>query len=739
MRFIDRDRTKGWLPVRGLTLLGLTLLTSCGINPAQTIKNVAECGRGECDARRPGGELPVGVNLSGFNLTVDTYESCSELQQDVRGQLLDKERDMIVQQARWKRQQVESRNRPINGDVANSSMEDRGAADSASPESAQGGATADESFTNVQEKGVDEADFVKLGTHQFFVYRGKGVEVVERGSLTRVGTIELKDMYSAKLFAFGDRLIVLGAVASSNGRQQSKAMFYRSAATVMPTLEKEIVLEGTYRDARLTDGRLIVVLDRRLEIKPWRSELAGGSVGHVYDRARPDIMMAEDAAPMFPGAQPPSQNWNELPVGVPEEPVVIGSDGTIAGMPCGAIAKARARDLDWRMTAVASINATNPTEEIRQTAILGGGDQIYMSLRNLYVIKRGLNWVPDLGVDDREMTDAGSRLLLELNQTTVITRIALNKEDGALAPTSIGAVRGYVKDQWAFREFAENNGTLVVATSTGYLWSTSGPTQAQNHLFSLVEEGTNLKVVGKVENYGTNENIRAIRYVDKIAYVVTFKNTDPLYAIDLSDVLAPKILGELKIPGFSTYMHPVGEGRMVGVGWDALDLGSVARITGVQVSLFDVADPKAMRRVDNKVHGDSGSYSEVNYNHQAFWFDPTRKLMGVPLREVGSAYGQTVFSGAVIYRVDRDALAEVARISHEDLQSNDQEMRRFAPWWHYSRSSDISRLYSVDGKLVSVSTAGMKFHDFAEPTRELGRVEFPELEWPMDDWNERRW
>ncbi len=161
---------------------------------------------------------------------------------------------------------------------------------------------------------------------------------------------------------------------------------------------------------------------------------------------------------------------------------------------------------------------------------------------------------------------------------------------------------------------------------------------------------------------GKGERIYAVRFLGDRGYVVTFRRTDPLYTLDLSDPTAPRVRGELKILGYSAYLHPVGEDRLLGVGQDATERGQAA---GAQLSLFDVSNAAAPRRVAQAALG-SGSSTQAEFDPHAFLFwDPTR-LGVIPLQRYSS--GDQRFTGAVGFRVGRDALAEVGRLAHPERQ-----------------------------------------------------------------------
>jgi hypothetical protein len=202
--------------------------------------------------------------------------------------------------------------------------------------------------------------------------------------------------------------------------------------------------------------------------------------------------------------------------------------------------------------------------------------------------------------------------------------------------------------------------------------------------------------------------------------VVTFKKTDPLFAIDLSDPRNPRVRGELKIPGFSTYLHPVGEGRLVGLGFDTAERGDFALYQGVQFSLFDVSDMANPRRLDVKVHGQRGSSSEATFDHHAFFHDTEAGLVGFPIVELddrnqlrtasGVPNSPPLFSGAVFYDITGDSLREVGRVSHAEwIPAPCRNAMSAGSWWENpAKAIDVARIFRVDGNLLTVSPYGVK-------------------------------
>jgi len=552
--------------------------------------------------------------------------------------------------------------------------------------------------TNVQERGVDESDYVKIGAAHIYVHRGSVVKVTDRATLKELGEISVSGLTHITLYAEDHRLTVIGL----NQANRTVVRLYNGAPGAVPTVAKEHSFRGDYLDTRLLEGQLITVFRSDL---PMRTEVASRS-SNAQDQAELSL----------------------TPVTLDE-----GSQ-SVDGVGCSAIAKPIIRDVDLRMSRVATINTLNVEKAVQQIAAVGGGDMIYMTTRNIYLVKQNRVWWPWIApVTALPFSQSRKNSLATLweqrrnSEFLYLTKVSITR-DGQLVTTATGRVEGRVKDQWAFKELAQDN-LLSVATTTGQI-AAEGAQKALNHLYVLEQQGTELKDAAPVQHFAPGEDIRSVRHVGAVAYIVTFKKTDPLFAFDLSQPRSPKILGELKIPGFSTYMHPLADGRLLGVGFDAIDQGNFAFFDGIQVSLFDTKDPRNMARLDNHILGQRGSGSDVTGDHHAFYYDAAAKLIGIPVVTVGEEGNQAIrlgrvsgsnvdFAGAVLYRFEGDKINEVTRISHNDLMpQNCRTLLSGNSWWQNKyRSLDINRMFTLDGRLVSISRFGIKAHDLNAPDK----------------------
>ena len=274
--------------------------------------------------------------------------------------------------------------------------------------------------------------------------------------------------------------------------------------------------------------------------------------------------------------------------------------------------------------------------------------------------------------------------------------------------TASGSVPGHLLNQWSL---SAHEGHLRVATTDGQ-FGFDGQT-SESAVYVLRRDGAKLVEVGRVAGLGKGERIYAVRYFGDYGFVVTFRQTDPLYTLDLSDPAAPRVVGELKVPGFSSYLHPVGDGLLLGVGQDADE--STGRQLGVQVSLFDVSDLAAPTRVAN-LTTEPDSSTEVQHEHRAFLWWPQARRAVLPYqhsRWSESEQRDAGFFGALALEIDGD-VREAGRLTHFTGDSPD-------PWW-----TQIRRAVVVGDTLYTMSERGL----LASGVEDLAERGFTEFDGP---------
>ncbi len=247
-------------------------------------------------------------------------------------------------------------------------------------------------------------------------------------------------------------------------------------------------------------------------------------------------------------------------------------------------------------------------------ALMADARVVYGSPDSLYVATQ--KWIdPGVPVDR-----------IPQSESTVIDKFDVSDPEHTTLVAS-GAVPGYVLNQFSMSEY---NGDLRVATTSRPIWWGDQPPHAVSQSYVTVLRGTGgvLVPIGQVSGLGAGQQIYSVRFVGTAGYVVTFRQVDPLYTIDLSDPTTPRVAGKLELEGYSSYLHPLGNDRLLGIGQD---VGAGNEPAGSQLELFDVSDASTPRLLARTSLGD-GSYSEALYDHHAFLYWPPTKLAVLPVQ-----------------------------------------------------------------------------------------------------------
>ena len=297
--------------------------------------------------------------------------------------------------------------------------------------------------------------------------------------------------------------------------------------------------------------------------------------------------------------------------------------------------------------AVFSFDIGSALESRKTVGVIAGGQQIYASNTSTYVSTTA--WSSDSS-----------------SATTNLHKFVTAKS-GATTYTGSGVVPGTLLNQYAMSEY---DGVLRVASTVSERrgWISSRQV-SEGVVTTLHEQDGALRRLGQVGGLGKqdNESIQAVRFIENRGYVVTFRQTDPLYVLDLSDAAAPKVLGELKIPGYSGYLHPVGENLLLGVGQSGSEQTRDGQ-TGVQFSLFDISGPSKPRRIDTQTYG--GGTAAAEFDPKAFLHWQPRNLIIAPTYLHGDHQGKGAFSGVILLRATEKGLTELGRLATADAHGN---------------------------------------------------------------------
>lgn len=489
--------------------------------------------------------------------------------------------------------------------------------------------------TNVQEAGVDEPDSAKTdGEHVITVYGGQlRVVDVTGDTPVLVGRLRIPKTDSGELLLVGDRAVVFGTAWDSRpivlDRAVSSHPAYGAGGDVVisivdlsdpgtPRLVGSQRIEGSYVSARAYGEAVRVVVSSTPRLRfdePGNSWPGGMRKAYKENLRRLDALDADDWLPKRELRDASGRVVGSGPllsctdVRHPRRPAGLGTLSVLTFDPAGDTA-----------------------EEVDRTAVVADGDVVYSSLGRLYVATTAGGWLPwpVLEFERLETAESTSRLAPPRPPSESTTLHAFNVTAGdATTYMGSGAVPGRLLGRWALSEY---DGHLRVATTTSGRWP-AGPRTApvpfgpsESHVVVLAERGDRLVQIGRVGGLGRGEQIRAVRWFGDLATVVTFRQTDPLYTVDLSAPEQPRVVGELKIPGYSAYLHPLGGDLLLGIGQDANRFGAER---GVQVSAFDLSDLARPTRVDALEVG--AVYTQVQEDSRAFTYLPDRRLAVLPV------------------------------------------------------------------------------------------------------------
>jgi len=586
----------------------------------------------------------------------------------------------------------------------------------------------DYSTTNIQVEGVDEADFVKNDGKHIYVLAQNKLVIVDAFPAAEAETLSttIIDGRPRDIFVNGDRLIV----------------FTEEDSQVMIFPEYEYMPMSRY--TQKTNALVYDISDRKKPV-----QVSNFSINGNYFQSR---MIGDYVYFIVKDSVYYSSGVVDVPVIKRGSVKIMSPDIYYFDNP----------EQNYVFHTIASVNIKS--EKINaKSFMMGYSDNLYVSENNIYITyRRNLPMlyyeaqreerfykvvVPNLpiGVQDKIIAIKGSDLtssekwekissiledtynnmtenekqdyamnvqkaveeyetkLAQERDITVIQKININKGD--IEYRAKGEVPGSLLNQFSMDESGEH---FRVAT-TSQIW-TGRESKQYNNVFVMDNE---LAIAGKLENIAPDERIYSTRFIGNRLYMVTFKRVDPLFVIELSDPKEPKVLGELKIPGFSDYLHPYDENHIIGVGKETADnqWGGTS-IKGVKLSLFDVSDVNNPKQLDKYEIGTSGTDSEALRDHKAFLFDRKKNLLVIPVREVTEKprydnrgyYVQKVWQGAYVFNLTpQDGFKLRGKVSH--LDDYEEQM------YYWGSPGAVRRSMYMDDVLYTVSAQKIKMND----------------------------
>lgn len=458
---------------------------------------------------------------------------------------------------------------------------------------------SDYSTTNVQVQNVDEADIVKTDGNYIYYVSNSKVYIVESNNLKISSIIEptenSQEFYPRDIYLYKDKLVVFGN-------------YYESKKITIREKLEEVLNDVATVDTRHMTKAIVYDITDRQSPKQVRQVSMDGY--YAQSRMIEDNLYFISTKSIY---YYDSIKDEEL---LPIVNDTARSDETRIIDPTDIVYFKNTQSYNY--TIVGGFNINN-NDEVYTETFFGASNNIYASENNLYITQT--------------IYDDGY-----YSSNNIIYKF--NLDGYKIKLQAKGEVKGNINNQFSIDEY---EGNLRIATTV----YNNGDTR--NQLYILDED---LKQIGQIENMAKGEKIYSVRFIGRTGYIVTFKQIDPLFVIDLSNPTRPEVKGELKIPGYSSYLHPYDETHIIGIGYNTKSNG-YGGITNanMKMSMFDVSDLTNPKEIFNTNIGDSYAYSEITSNHKAIFYNKNKNLIGFPVtyREY-NAYNDK--NGFIIFKID---------------------------------------------------------------------------------------
>jgi hypothetical protein len=539
-------------------------------------------------------------------------------------------------------------------------------------------AEASATGTNVQVAGVDEADVVKRSGNLLLTLTGNSLHVarIDGGQVTSLGVLRLGGWWPTQLLVDGDVALLLGqrelpmaamrSVPTPSGMEPRVLMpgrirpISRLAQVDLqdpsaPRLVRTLDVDGGLDGARLVGGQARIAVTTPpsgLRFVYPLDPTSGVHPAQALTRNRA-VIEGSSLRQWLPGFTMTDYGADGRPLPAPQRGMLLK---------CTSVAAPRAfSGLETLSLLTFDLHRPAGIAAWSGAGVVAAGATVYATADHTYVA--ATRW---------------------MNRTTTQVHLFDTPADGVPRYVASGTVPGYPLGQFALDEY---QGYLRVATTRAPAQTPARTQSEESQVSVLAVRGDRLVRVGEVAGLGRGETIRAVRFIGPLGYVVTFRQTDPLYTVDLSRPDRPTVAGELKLPGYSGYLHPIGDGLLLGLGQDA---DAAGQQLGLQLSLFDVTDPAEPRRLDRVAL--PGAYSDAEGDHHAFTFADGLALAPY----TGTGVDGDVDGGILAVRVHDDRLAAPVTLHAEVAQ----------PW-----DGAPMRTLVVDGFVYTVTSAGVAVHD----------------------------
>lgn len=597
--------------------------------------------------------------------------------------------------------------RRIEGDVAfesaSPSMATAGSSQDAGSVKSSADVSAEEySETNIQVEGVDEADIVKNDGKYIYMVSGKKLIILNAypaESLEILSETNLTD-YPIEIFVKEDMVVVFTSSYGSYGNtQETNALVYNVEDRENPMLEEEFSLNGNYVSSRMINGYVYLISNQYAYadniILPYVS----------IDGAKSEMAVSEIA--YFPGYDTNYVFTNILAFNIEggeyeTQTYLTGASYTVY-VSENNIYLTYTKNIRYESYFEEMVEAvyipllpTPQADEVR--SIMGSDDEYWEKMQKISNIVQ--DYSMSLKGSAKAEFDAGLQAEMEefytdfqkKSEKTVVHKIEISDLD--IEYITNGEVPGHLLNQFSMDE---HEGYFRIATTTGNSWGST----SLNHMFVL---DSDLEVVGSVEDLAKDEQIYSTRFIGDRAYMVTFRQVDPLFVVDLSNPENPEVLGQLKVTGYSSYLHPYDENHIIGIGKEASLEG---RVQGLKIALFDVSDvTNPIEKAKYEVK-EQWSDSQALYDHKAFLFDKERQLLVLPvtysepttevINEWGRYWNYNYWQGAFVFKLNENEISLRGKIDHDDNATQE-----------YYWNAAVQRSLFMDETLYTISQKKVK-------------------------------
>ena len=587
----------------------------------------------------------------------------------------------------------------------------------------------DHTTTNTQVAGVDEADFVKNDGTRIFALSGERLyaakswpaeETAIKGSLPIEG-------WPQEMFLAENKVVVFSSIyrwyplkASAGESCASLDCGYYNSNTVKVTVVdvsdltdlktvQEYFVPGQYSSARLVGSSVRLVMNDNFNFPPdfkwspdWEPNLweDKARLAAAYNKiiANNEVVIRKQTL----------ADW--MP------PALHRHDGQLDTLvqPCSSFSKVNA-PTRLGTVSVVTLNLTAP-ETLDRQSVLSEPGEVYASAENLYIATRHWWWWPQPGQQD----------------VTYLHKFNINDPSAAVY-TASGTVEGSINDQFSLDEW---KGNLRVATTlTSRVIDPQHPDNwwgtviTKNRVTVLGQVEGSLATLGKSEDLAEGERIMSSRFINEKAFVVTFRQVDPLFTFDLSDPTNVKKVGELKIPGFSTYLHPIDDTHLLTIGTYVPEpvpgQPNDWRQQALQLAIFDVSDLANPKQTFTQLVGTANGWSEAAHEHKAFNYFAAKKLLAIPFADwssgsSGDSYWSSFTSDLRVYSVDATTgFTSRGNVSMRDMY----QVENYASWTYYW-TPWVRRSVMADDFVYSLSDSGIRVANIANLSAPLATARF---------------